>query len=87
MKIQELEVLKPYRVIKRSSDSTFLPGEIIWTSENGDINSVQGAGWITPSEVSEMTLDFEVEEAPEFVVIKTNWSETCNLKGLLYKAD
>lgn len=46
-----MEKLKPYRVTKGSSDRTFTIDEIIWKSENGDINSVQAKGWITPSEV------------------------------------
>lgn len=69
MKVQELEVLKSYRVIKDSSDRTFISGDIIWLSENGDINSVQAAGCIDPHEVGRNTLDFEV--------IKTNGSEIC----------
>lgn len=77
MKVQELEVLKSYRVIKDSSDRTFISGDIIWLSENGDINSVQAAGCIDPYEVGRNTLDFEVEAAPDFEVIKTNGSEIC----------
>ena len=77
MKVQELEVLKPYRVTKDSSDRTFISGDIIWLSENGDINSVQAAGCIDPYEVGRNTLDFEVEAAPDFEVIKTNGSEIC----------
>lgn len=34
MKIQELEVLKPYRITKSSSDGTFVVDEIIWVSDN-----------------------------------------------------
>ena len=68
MKVQELEVLKSYRVIKDSSDRTFI---------SGDINSVQAAGCIDPYEVGRNTLDFEVEAAPDFEVIKTNGSEIC----------
>lgn len=56
MRIKDLKKLKPYRVIRDSSDGTFFCGEIIWLSENGEINSVQGAGCIDPSEVSEMSI-------------------------------
>lgn len=77
MKVQELEVLKPYRITKDSSDGTFISGEIIWMSENGDINSVQAAGCIDPHEVDGKTLDFEAEVESNFEVIKTNGSETC----------
>lgn len=77
MKVQELEALKPYRVIKSSSDGTFAFGDIIWISDNGDINSVQATGCIDPHEVGRNTLDFEVEAAPDFEVVKTNGSEIC----------
>lgn len=77
MKIQELETLKPYRVTKSSSDRTFVSGDIIWMSENGDINSIQAAGFIDPHEVDEKTLDFEIELASDFEVVKTNSSEIC----------
>lgn len=77
MKVQELEALKPYRVIKSSSDGTFASGDIIWISDNGDINSVQAAGCIDPHEVGCKTLDFEAEAALDFEVVKTNRSEIC----------
>ena len=81
MKYHELKKIKPYRIVTGSSDGTFLPGEIVWVSENGDINSVQGAGCIEPSEVSEMTLDFEIVEAPEFEVIMIGNSEVCRKRN------
>lgn len=77
MKTQNLEVLKPYRISKSSSDGTFVSGDIIWLSENGDINSVKVAGCIDPYEVGRNTLDFEAEFALDFEVIKTNGSEIC----------
>lgn len=77
MKVQELETLKPYRVTKSSSDRTFISGDIIWMSENGDINIVQAAGCINPHETWGKTLDFEVETASDFEVVKTNGSEIC----------
>lgn len=77
MKAQELKAFKPYRVTKSSSDRTFVSGDIIWMSENGDINSIQAAGCIAPHEVGQKTLDFEVEIVPDFEVVKTNGSEIC----------
>lgn len=77
MKARELEVLKPYRVAKSSSDRTFVSGDIIWISDNRDINSVQAAGRIDLHEVDSKTLDFEVEAALDFEVVKTNGSEIC----------
>ena len=72
-----MEKLKAYRITKGSTDGTFQPGKIIWKSLNGDINSVQGKGWITPSEVDQNTLDFEVEEATNYAVIKVDGYEFC----------
>lgn len=72
-----MEILKPYKITKESSDGTFLVGDIIWQSENGDINSMQGKGWITPSEVEQDTLDFEYEDADNYEVISTGRSEIC----------
>lgn len=77
MKIQELEALKPYCISKSSSDKTFVYGDVIWVSENGDINSVQAAGCIDPHEVDEKTLDFEIELTSDFEVVKTKGSEIC----------
>lgn len=77
MKVQELETLKPYRVTKSSSDRTFVSGDIIWMSENGDINIVQAAGCINPHEVGSQTLDFEAEVALNFEIVKGNGSEMC----------
>lgn len=79
MKVQELEVLKPYRISKSSSDKTFVYGDVIWMSENGDINSVQAAGCIDPHEVDEKTLDFEAESTSDFEVVKANGSEMCRM--------
>lgn len=81
MKVQELEVLKPYRIAKSSSDRTFVSGDIIWISDNGDINSVQAAGCINPHEVGRKTLDFEVEITSNFEVVKTNGSEIYRRRG------
>ena len=77
MKVQELETLKPYRVTKSSSDRTFVSGDIIWMSENGDINIVQAAGCINPYEVGSQTLDFEAEAALNFEIVNGNGSEMC----------
>lgn len=77
MKFQELSTLIPYCVIKGSSDNTFLTGDVIWLSQNGDINNMNANGWITPSEVEFETLNFETEKAEDFEVVKTNGSEIC----------
>ena len=79
MKAQELEMLKPYRITKDSSDGTFVSGDIIWMSDSGDINSVQAAGCINPHEVGSQTLDFEAEAALDFEIVKGNGSEMCRM--------
>lgn len=81
MRLNDLPILKPYCITKGSSDGTFIPGEIVWLSENGDINSVQAAGSMDPNEVGKAALDFEV--------IKTNRSEVCRrvTKGIQNEDD
>lgn len=75
MKAQELKAFKPYRVTKSSSDRTFVSGEIIWISENGDINSIPDKGCIEADEVPCCTLDFDAEEADNCIVEKSNGME------------
>lgn len=80
LKISDLQPMIPYRITKGSSDHTFLVDDVIWISENGDINSVQGSGWITPSECSKKSLDFECVEAPDYDAFKVGNIETCRQK-------
>lgn len=80
LKISNLQPLTPYRITKGSSDHTFLVDDVIWISENGDINSVHGSGWITPSECSKKSLDFECVEAPDYEAFKYGNSEVCRIK-------
>lgn len=77
MKYGDLEILKPYGITKNSSDGTFIIGDIIWFSENGDINSIQGKGFIPLSECENDTLDFETEFTNDWEVIKMEYSEIC----------
>lgn len=95
MKYNELEKLKPYRIVKQSTDKTFAAGDVIWISTNGDINSV-GAGWITPCEEQETTYDFEAEEAHGWEVVSVSGHKYCrkleqkkmtNLEKLGYSKD
>ena len=76
MKYDELEKLKPYRIAKRSTDKTFVVGDVIWISPNGDINSV-GTGWVTPREEEKATYDFEAEEAHDWEAISVSGHEYC----------
>ena len=77
MKYHELKKLKPYRIIKGSSDDTFFIGDVIWLSPNGYINCIIGKGFIDPSEIGSESLDFDAEEADDYEVIKTQSSEIC----------
>lgn len=77
LKYNELEKLKPYRITKKSSDGTFLPDEVIWISEGGEINSVHGGGFIYPDEGDSATWDFEAEYAKDWEVIAVDGHEFC----------
>ena len=58
-----MEKLKLYTVIKPSSDETLQVGDIIWLSENGDLNDAKAKGWLSKDEWDIAgTNDFEVEE-------------------------
>lgn len=68
-----MEKLKLYTVTKSSSDGDIKVGDIIWLSENGDLNSCQGKGWLTEEEWNNpKTNDFEVEEC------KTHYLDVAN---------
>lgn len=77
MKYNELEKIKAYRITKKSSDGTFLPEDIIWLSDGGEINSVHGGGFIYPEEGDSATWDFEAELANNWEVIAVNGNEFC----------
>ena len=58
-----MEKLKLYTVTKPSSDETLQAGDIIWLSENGDLNDAKAKGWLSKDEWDIAgTNDFEVEE-------------------------
>ena len=58
-----MEKLKLYTVIKPSSDETLQVGDVIWLSENGDLNNAKAGGWLSKYEWDvDGTNDFAVEE-------------------------
>ena len=58
-----MEKLKLYTVTKSSTDGTFQMGDIIWLSENGDMNNAKAGGWLSKDEWDVAgTNDFEAEE-------------------------
>ena len=72
--MKEIEKLKAYTVTKPSSDGTFQPGDIIWLSENSDLNNANAGGWLSESEWNQPgTNDFEV------TICKTHYLE--NVRG------
>jgi len=72
-----MEKLRLYTVIKASTDGTFEVGDIIWLSNNDDLNSVRGKGWLTKEEWNVLgTNDFEVEECKTHYLHVDGWSET-----------
>lgn len=72
-----MEALKAYIVTKSSTDETFIVGDVVWKSENGEINFVSSCRWITPSECSEETLDFECEPYDKYNVVEQSECELC----------
>ncbi|WP_270422277.1 hypothetical protein [Fusicatenibacter saccharivorans] len=72
-----MEKLKLYTVTKPSSDGTFVTGDIIWLSANGDLNSCKGKGWLSKAEWDASgTNDFEVEPCKTHYLEVSRWSET-----------
>ena len=58
-----MEKLKLYTVTKSSTDETLQAGDIIWLSENGDLNDAKAGGWLSKDEWdANGTNDFAVEE-------------------------
>ena len=57
-----MDNLKLYLVVKPSSDRTLQIGDLIWISENGDLNSVASGWWLSRDEWDVPgTNDFETE--------------------------
>lgn len=71
-----MEKLKLYTVTKPSSDGTIEIGDIIWLSDNGDLNSVKGQGWLSEDEWNILGInDFDVEECKTHYLDVINGSE------------
>ena len=45
-----MELLKLYTVTKGNSSKEIQEEDFIWISENGDLNSVKGCGWLPREE-------------------------------------
>ena len=71
-----MDKLKLYTVIKPSSDETLQVGDIIWLSENGDLNDARAKGWLTKDEWDVAGRnDFEVEECRTHHLLVLNGQE------------
>lgn len=58
-----MEKLKLYTVIKSNSDHSIKAGDIIWLSQNGDLNNATIKGWLKSSEWRQKGCnDFEITE-------------------------
>ena len=73
----------PYRVTKDSTDKTLHKGDIVWLSDNGDLNIADPKypGWLAKSEWSApRTSDFEIEPASEYEILCVGRHEICRRK-------
>ena len=76
-----MEKLKLYKVTKASSDGTFNIGDIIWLSNNDDLYSCKGLGFLSKSEWDNpRSNDFEVEECTDYYLDVTDRSEKVRRK-------
>ena len=65
--MDKIEKFKVYTVTKGSTDGTIRIGDIVWLSENGDLNIVQANGWLTNDEWNSLkTKDFEVKPCEDY---------------------
>ena len=75
--MDKLKKFKVYTVIKSSTDRTIKVGDIVWLSENGDLNIVQASGWLTNDEWNRpKTKDFEVEVCKNYYLDVVHGHET-----------
>ena len=71
-----MEKLKLYTVIKSSTDGTIETGNIIWISENGDLNIAGRKGFLIHYEWNHLdTKDFDVKLCEDYYLEVTNGHE------------
>ena len=72
-----MEKLKLYTIVKGSTDNTLKTGDIVWLSENGDLNICNGNGWLPKDEWNTpKTSDFKVEPCKEYYLDISDGHET-----------
>ncbi len=71
-----MEKLKLYIVTKSSTDETFKIGDLIWLSQNGDLNNAMAGGWLSENEwnIKERN-DFEYEVSNTYYLDVVNGKE------------
>lgn len=76
MKAIDMNINTPYRVITGSSDGTIAIGDIVWLSSNGHLNIANEAAFLLEDEWRSVeTVDFDIEEAPEYYIYLDKWTE------------
>lgn len=71
-----MEKLKLYVVTKSSTDKMFQSGDLIWLSENMDLNNAMAGGWLSEDEWNiEGTNDFEYEVCNTYYLDVVNGKE------------
>lgn len=79
----KMEKMRLYEVTKGSSDGTFQVGDLIWMSDNGDINNVRACGWLSKEDWNQAgTNDFEcklVDNTSAFSLVRMGGNE-CVIK-------
>lgn len=62
-----IDKLKLYVVTKSSTSGNFKNGDLIWLSENGDLNNAMAGGWLSEDEWNvKGENDFECEISDEY---------------------
>jgi len=73
---RRMKILTLYTVIKSSTDHSIQEGDLIWLSKNGDLNSVNGQGWLSKEEWDlPGTNDFKCEISKTYYLDVINGSE------------
>ena len=71
-----MEKLKLYVVTKSSTNKTIKCGDLIWLSENGDLNNAMAGGWLSEDEWNvDGTNDFEYEVCTTHYLDVSNGTE------------
>lgn len=73
--MDKMEKMRLYEVTKGSSDGTFQEGNLIWMSDNEDINNVRAGGFLSKEDWNQEGInDFEcqlVDNLSAFFVSKS----------------